>query len=273
MARKPAHTTPVPAKAHSAEPVIPFALPKKSAIAKERAAKLFDALSAQYPDARCELDAQSPLQLLLATILSAQCTDVAVNRATPALFQAFPVAADFARATPALIEPHIRSIGLFRAKAKAIHATCTVLCEKHGGEVPAEIDHLLELRGVARKTANVVLGNAFGIAAGVVVDTHVVRLSARLGLSRATTPVQIERDLMALFPRSQWCMLSHLLIFHGRRACKARGAQCENDAICREFCTQGRASRAARDTPETSRPKSKQPSQKVASTRRKSPKK
>lgn len=272
MTRKPAPTS---LRSSAATlPALAFALPKKSALAKARAAKLFRALSTQYPNACCELNAKNPLELLLATILSAQCTDVSVNRATPALFAAFPTAAHFAKATPETIEPYIRSIGLFRAKAKALHATCTTLVAEHGGEVPAELEHLLKLRGVARKTANVVLGNAFGINVGVVVDTHVERLAKRLGLSRAKTTAMIERDLMALFPRDQWCMLSHLLIFHGRRACKARGWACENDAVCRVFCTQAKPqskhqskhhAKAIRANPRAAS-KSKRHAQKVAST-------
>jgi endonuclease III len=217
---------------------VPDALPRKTQAQKERAAELLDLLKARYPDAHCELDWSKPHELLIATILSAQCTDVAVNKATPGLFKAFPTPADYARATPAEIEPHIRSIGLFRSKAKAVHETCRILVERFGGEVPRTMDELLTLRGVARKTANVVLGNCFGINEGVVVDTHVARLSGRLRLSRGKTPQAIERDLMALFPREDWCLLSHLLIFHGRRACKARGGSCAEDPICRRFCSE-----------------------------------
>jgi endonuclease-3 len=222
-------------------------LPRKTAAQKQRAAELLALLKARYPDAHCELDWSKPHELLIATILSAQCTDVAVNKATPGLFKAFPAPADYARATPAEIEPHIRSIGLFRSKAKAVHETCRLLVGRFGGEVPRTMEELLLLRGVARKTANVVLGNCFGINEGVVVDTHVARLSERLGLSRGKTPQQIERDLMALFPREDWCLLSHLLIFHGRRACKARGGTCADDSICARFCSE--APRAARAAP------------------------
>ncbi len=265
MARKPNQLTRITPTITAGES-IGFALPRKTAAAKARAKRLFDALARQYPDARCELDANSPLQLLLATMLSAQCTDVAVNRVIPALFAAFPTAQHFARSTPGAIEPYIRSIGLFRAKAKALQASCALLVEEHGGEVPANMQQLLTLRGVARKTANVVLGNAFGINLGVVVDTHVERLAHRFGLSRATTATMIERDLMALFPREQWRILSHLLILHGRRSCKARGASCATDAICREFCTlaQSKSGAARGTTPSSS--KSKRHRQKVAST-------
>lgn len=216
-------------------------LPRKTAAQRERAARILAALKERYPDAHCELDWTKPHELLIATILSAQCTDASVNRATPGLFRAYPTPADYAAATPEQIEPHIRSIGLFRNKAKAIHATCGMLCDRFGGEVPRTMEELLPLRGVARKTANVVLGNCFGINAGVVVDTHVERLSHRLGLSRQKTVAAIERDLMALFPREEWCLLSHLLIFHGRRACKARGGCCAEDAICRAFCSESGA--------------------------------
>jgi len=220
----------------------PAPLPRKSAAQKSRAQEILSALKARYPDARCELDWTKPHELLIATILSAQCTDASVNKATPALFRRFPTPADYARSTPEAIEPLIRSIGLFRNKAKAIHATCALLVERFGGEVPRTMRELLLLRGVARKTANVVLGNCFGINEGVVVDTHVERLSHRLGLSRGRTPAAIERDLMALFPQEEWCLLSHLLIFHGRRACKARGGGCAADPICRRFCSEARTS-------------------------------
>ena len=221
------------------------ALPRKTPAQKARALDLLAALKERFPNAHCELDWTKPHELLIATILSAQCTDVAVNKATPGLFRAFPTPADYARATPAEIEPHIRSIGLFRAKARAVHETARILVERFGGEVPHTMDELLTLRGVARKTANVVLGNCFGINEGVVVDTHVARLSGRFGLSRQKTPEKIERDLMALFPQADWCILSHLLIFQGRRACKARGGDCASDAICRRFCSDGlRAVRA-----------------------------
>jgi len=204
---------------------------------RSRAARLLKALRAHYPDAHCELAHSCPHELLVATILSAQATDVSVNKVTPALFAAFPSPADFARATPAEIEPYIKSIGLFRNKAKAIHAAMGAVVERFGGEVPRTMEDLLTLRGVARKTANVVLGNAFGINEGVVVDTHVERLAKRFRLAPVGANVaEVERRLMALFPSERWCMLSHLLIFHGRRACKARGGLCSTDAICAKWC-------------------------------------
>ena len=214
---------------------IPFELPRVTAAERARAAQLVAALTEAYPDAHCELNYATPHELLAATILSAQCTDVAVNKATPALFARFPTPADYARATPADIEPYIRSLGFFRTKAKALHLTMKAIVENFDGQVPRTMEELLQLRGVARKTANVVLGNAFGVNVGVVVDTHVQRLSARMGLIEPGASVQaIERKLMALVPRERWCDLSHLLIFHGRRACKARGATCEHP-ICRKF--------------------------------------
>lgn len=215
-----------------------FDLPERSEADRRRAAAILAALRRRYPDARCELDATTPHELLVATILSAQATDVGVNKATPGLFAAFPTPADYAAATPADIEPHVRTLNFWRNKAKSVHGAMTIVTERHDGNVPDSMEALLELPGVARKTANVVLGNAFGINHGVVVDTHVGRLSRRFGLVPADEedPKRIERELMALFPRPAWCLLSHLLIFHGRRACKARGATCRDDAICRRWC-------------------------------------
>ena len=239
---------------------MPERLPRKTPAQRARAAEILAALKERYPDAHCELDWTKPHELLIATILSAQCTDASVNRATPALFAAFPTPVDYARSTPAEIEPHIRSIGLFRSKARAIHETCRMLVERFAGEVPRTMEELLLLRGVARKTANVVLSNCFGINLGVVVDTHVERLSQRFGLTRGTNPKAIERDLMALFPQEDWGLLSHLLIFQGRRSCKARGGACAEDAICRRFCKEARvpseasakASRRAKEPPAAS---------------------
>lgn len=213
------------------------ATPSRPAPAERaRASALFEALAKAYPDAHCELEFSSPHELLIATILSAQATDVSVNKATPALFRRFPTPADYARATPQEIEPFIRTIGLFRSKARAVHESMRSVVENFGGRVPRTIDELLTLRGVARKTANVVLSNAFHTHEGVVVDTHVQRLSVRFGLCRPEDTVgAIERRLMALFPREHWGQLSHLLIFHGRRACKARGVACPPHEICARF--------------------------------------
>jgi endonuclease-3 len=215
---------------------LPFPLPRVSAAERRRARALLEALERHYPRAGCELDFRSPHELLIATILSAQTTDAAVNKATPALFARFPTPADYAWATPAEIEPYVRSLGFFRNKAKAIHLAMKDIVERFGGRVPRTMDELLTLHGVARKTANVVLGNAFGVNAGVVVDTHVERLARRLGLAGPTTTVpMIERRLMALFPRERWCDVSHMLIWHGRRVCKARGAGCADHPICKRF--------------------------------------
>lgn len=216
-----------------------FELPERSAEDVGRAARILAALRRRHPNARCELDAGTPHELLVATILSAQATDVGVNKATPGLFAAFPTPADYAAATPTDIEPLVRTLNFWRNKARSVHGAMTLVTERHGSEVPADMDALLELPGVARKTANVVLGNAFGINEGVVVDTHVGRLSRRFGLVDADEedPKRIERHLMALFPRPSWCLLSHLFIFQGRRSCKARGASCADDPVCRRFCS------------------------------------
>ena len=216
---------------------LPFALPATTSAARARARRIDDALAKAHPDAHCELQWQEPHELLFATILSAQCTDVAVNRATMGLFAAFRTVNDYAQASPEAIGEHIKTIGLRRNKAKFLHRAAQQLMQDHQGQVPQEIEALVALPGVARKTANVVLGNAFGINVGVVVDTHVSRLSTRFGLTTETTPLGIEKDLMALFPRERWCMLSHRMIFHGRRVCKARYGICHGDSICRRYCS------------------------------------
>jgi endonuclease-3 len=201
----------------------------------ERARALCAALRKVYPNAHCELDFTNPLELLIATILSAQCTDVQVNKVTPAVFAKYKTARDYAEADPAALEHDLRAIGLFRAKAKNIRACCRILAEQYGGKVPDTMEALVELPGVGRKTANVVLGNAFGKNVGVVVDTHVARLSARLGLTRHTDPKKIEPVLMKLVPQDDWTLFSHWLIFHGRRRCKAQRPDCpscEITALC-----------------------------------------
>ena len=192
----------------------------------KRTQALGEALSRVYPDAHCELNFSGPLELLVATILSAQCSDVQVNKVTPALFKKYRAARDYAEADPDEFEHDLRAIGLYRNKAKNIRACCRILVDEHGGEVPQSMDDLVRLPGVGRKTANVVLGNAFGQNAGVVVDTHVARLSARLGLTRHTDPVKIEAALMKIVPREKWTLFSHWLIFHGRRRCKAQNPDC-----------------------------------------------
>ena len=184
-------------------------------------------LKRAYPDAHCELDHETPLQLLVATILSAQCTDKRVNMVTPSLFQTFPTAASLADAPQEKLEEIIRTTGFFRNKAKSLIGLGKALVERHNSEVPDSMDTLVRLPGVGRKTANVVLGNAFRKNDGIVVDTHVGRLSLRLGLSKESDPVKVEQDLMPLFPRKDWALLAHLLIFHGRRVCDARAPKCE----------------------------------------------
>ena len=193
---------------------------------RRRATELFARLHAEYPDAKCSLDYRSPLQLLIATILSAQCTDLRVNQVTPPFFATYPTAKDVARAPRAAIESAIRTTGFFRNKATSIQGACVRIVDVYGGDVPRTMDELLTLPGVARKTANVVLGNAFGIASGVVVDTHVQRLAGRLGLSAQKTPEKIERELMDLLPKDEWIVSSHLLILHGRNVCQARSPRC-----------------------------------------------
>jgi endonuclease-3 len=211
-------------------------MPRESLPAKTaRVQEIIAGLQRAYPDAHCELNHRTPLELLIATILSAQCTDKRVNLVTADLFQRYRRAADYAVAQPAELEAAIKSAGFFRNKARSIQACCRVLTERHGGEVPRTMDELTQLGGVGRKTANVVLGNAFGLNEGVVVDTHVARLSTRLGLTAEKQPEKIEQDLMRLVPRPQWTLWSHWLIWHGRRRCFARKpdcAGCEIRALC-----------------------------------------
>lgn len=191
-----------------------------------RAEKIYSRLEATYPDARCALDFTNPLQLLIATILSAQSTDRTVNTVTPALFKKYKSAKDFARAKTPELEEMVHSTGFFRNKTKSIQGATRIIDERYHGEVPQTMEELLELPGVARKTANVVLGVAFGKAEGVVVDTHVQRLSRRLDFSKEERPDKIEEDLMKLFPRDRWIHLAHLLIHHGRAICEARRPKC-----------------------------------------------
>lgn len=198
----------------------------------EEALATYQALRALHPDAHCELDHETPFQLLCATVMSAQTTDVAVNKATPALFAKFPDAASLALADPATeVEPLISTIGMFRQKAKNIVGLAKILVEKHGGEVPKTLTELVELPGVGRKTANVVLGVCFGTPEGVVVDTHVQRISQRLGFTKNDDPSTIEQDLSKLFAREHWDLLSHTLIFHGRRVCDAQKPKCATCAV------------------------------------------
>ena len=194
----------------------------------ERAREIYDRLAEHYPDAKCALDYRTPYQLLVATILSAQCTDKRVNIVTPALFKRYRTPAAMADANPEELEEMIKSTGFYRNKTKSLVGMSKALVERHRGRVPEELDALVKLPGVGRKTANVVLGNAFDLNEGVVVDTHVARLSQRLGFTRHTDPVKIEQDLMRLFPTERWTMLAHLLIEHGRRICVARKPKCES---------------------------------------------
>jgi endonuclease-3 len=192
----------------------------------ERARIILRRLRRRYPDARCALNHGNAYELLSATILSAQCTDARVNLVTPTLFARYPEPAALAQARPEDVEEIIRSTGFFRNKTRSLIGMAQALVAEHGGEIPSTMDELRVLPGVGRKTANVVLGNAFGINAGITVDTHVARVSGRLGLTREEDPVKIERDLMPLFPRKDWALLSHLLIFHGRQTCVARRPRC-----------------------------------------------
>ena len=196
-----------------------------------RLKKIIAALQRAYPDAHCELNHTSPLELLIATILSAQCTDKRVNLVTAELFKKYRAAADYANAPLAELEQAIKTTGFFRNKTKNIQACCRKLVERHGGQVPRTMEELIQLDGVGRKTANVVLGNAFDINIGVVVDTHVTRLANRLGLTKQQDAVKIEPELMALVPQKQWTLFSHWLIWHGRRRCDARRPDCENCEI------------------------------------------
>lgn len=211
-------------------------MPRESTEAKAtRTRAIIAGLQQAYPDAHCELNFTNPLELLIATILSAQCTDKRVNIVTADLFQNYKSAADYAQAPLADLEAAVKTTGFFRNKAKNIQACCRTLVEKHGGAVPRTMAELHALDGVGRKTANVVLGNAFNINVGVVVDTHVTRLANRLGLAKGTDAVKLEQELIKLVPQQQWTLFSHWLIWHGRRRCPARKpdcAACEIAALC-----------------------------------------
>jgi endonuclease-3 len=213
-------------------------MPRESvAVKTERLKKIIAGLDEAYPEAHCELVHQNPLELLISTILSAQCTDKRVNLVTKDLFRKYRLAEDFAGADISELENEIRSTGFYKNKARNIKAACAAIVEKHGGDVPQTMEELLQLGGVGRKTANVVLGNAFDINVGVVVDTHVARLSHRLGLTNRKTPEKIELDLIALVPQKQWTLFSHWLIWHGRRRCFARKPDCANCEV-KKFCPQ-----------------------------------
>ncbi|MGI9166126.1 MAG: endonuclease III [Pyrinomonadaceae bacterium] len=202
---------------------------------KERTRRIIRLLKGAYPDAKCTLNHSNAFELLIATILSAQCTDDRVNIVTADLFRKYRKAQDYLKVSPTELQKDIRTTGFFRNKAKSIQGTAKVLTEQYSGRVPETIEELLELPGVARKTANVVLGNAFGVTSGIVVDTHVTRLSRRLALTTQKQPEKIERDLIELVPRKDWVIFSHLLIAHGRKICKARNplcAECVIEKLC-----------------------------------------
>jgi endonuclease-3 len=196
-----------------------------------RAARILDALEKAHPEAECALGYANAFELVAATILSAQCTDERVNRVTPALFRRYPTPAAMAAADPDELQGIIRSTGFFRSKAKSLMGCAAALVRDHGGEVPRSLDLLVKLPGIGRKTANVVLGHAFGIAEGIAVDTHVLRLSNRLGLAKGDDPVDVERQLMALIPRERWTLTTDLIIFHGRRVCDARRPNCGSCSV------------------------------------------
>jgi endonuclease-3 len=197
---------------------------------RSRAGRIVRRLARAYPDAHCALHFRNPLELLVATILSAQCTDARVNRLTPALFARHPDAAAFANADRKELERLIKPTGFFRNKARNVMLCCKQLVERHGGQVPATMKELVKLTGIGRKTANVILGNAFATP-GIPVDTHVGRVSRRLGLTTHTNPVKVERDLMALVPKKHWSMFAHRMIFHGRQVCRARKPRCESCSL------------------------------------------
>ncbi len=214
-------------------------MPRKKKPTAAYAAEIYDRLVEHYPDAHCALDFNSPFQLLVATILSAQCTDKRVNMVTPALFKKYKTPKAMSVAKPEELEEMIRSTGFFRNKTKSLLGMSAAVAERHGGEIPDEMDDLVKLPGVGRKTANVVLGNAHGKNEGVVVDTHVTRVAGRLGLTDNADAVKIEQDLMKLFPRDNWTLLSHLFIEHGRQICDARRPKCE-ECFLNDLCPSSR---------------------------------
>ncbi len=212
----------------------------RSVAERERAAQIVATLRQLYPGASCSLDFATPLELLVATILSAQCTDERVNVVTKTLFQKYRSAEDYANADPEELEQDVKQTGFYRNKAKHIREAAQIIVERYGGEVPKAMEELITLPGVARKTANVVMGNAYGIVEGVVVDTHVGRLARRLGLTDSEDPVKVEQELMALLPQTDWLDLSHMLIMHGRAVCQARKPMCETCALA-PLCPTGQS--------------------------------
>src|SRR5262245_29110320 len=219
-------------------------MPAPSAAEKQRAADILAELKRLYPDAKCALNFSSPLELLVGTILAAQCTDERVNAVTATLFTKYPTPADYASATQEEMERDVKPTGFYRNKAKNLRAMAQVLVQRHGGQVPRTMAELTALPGAARKTANVVLGNAFGIVEGVVVDTHMLRLAGRWALTTSGDPEQVERDLMALLPREDWVKASHLAQYHGRAICQARKPLCERCTLV-PLCPMGQANQAA----------------------------
>jgi endonuclease-3 len=236
---RPAAKRAIAAKRAAVAKAAPQRRVKKLGPAAVRAPIVFERLHEAYPDAHCALDFSNPFQLLVATILSAQCTDKRVNLTTPALFARYPTPSALAEAKPEELEEMIKSTGFFRSKTKSLIGMATAVTERYGGIVPDRLAQLVELPGVGRKTANVILGNAYGRDEGVVVDTHVTRLSERLGFTSHTDPVKIEQDLMTLFPREQWTLLAHLLIEHGRQICVARTPKCEQ-CVANDLCPSSR---------------------------------
>ena len=233
----------------------------------ERAAQILDVLEATHPEAKCALDYRDPFELVSATILSAQCTDERVNLVTPALFRRYPDAKAMARAKPADVETIIRSTGFYRAKAKSLLGCATGLVERHGGEVPRTMDEMTKLPGVGRKTASVVLGHAYDVAEGIAVDTHVFRVTNRLGIARADAPLEVERQLMAIIPRERWTRTTDLVIFHGRKICIARRPRCGECpvfALCR---WPDRQAYAMGETPKARKPAKRGPRKRVAAER------
>jgi len=230
---KQARTPAIPASADKTSPVRSTRTENTDEL-KKRTRVVIRKLKQAYPGAKCSLNHSTPFELLVATILSAQCTDDRVNIVTADLFRKYRKPEDYLKVSPRELEKDIQSTGFFRNKTKSIQGTSKMLTETYGGEVPHTMEELLELPGVARKTANVVLGNAFEIASGVVVDTHVTRLSHRLGLTEEKTPEKIERDLIKIVPKKDWVVFSHLLIYHGRKVCKARNPQCAECVVEKE---------------------------------------
>ena len=209
---------------------------KRLAPASQRLPKILKALDTAYSDAGCTLNFANPLELLIATILSAQCTDALVNKVSPALFKKYKATKDYANASLSTLERDLSKVNFYRNKAKSIKAAAQVMVERFGGKVPNRMENLLELPGVARKTANVILGNAFGVQSGIVVDTHVMRLSQRIGLTTQTDRDKIEQDLMALVPQQRWIRFGHQMIIHGRVTCTAKAPKCQACGLGASLC-------------------------------------